>query len=333
VYEKSVTSSAVRDEIAARLDEAQHIVLCTHVNPDGDGLGSMLALARSARATGREARVVVAGDVPRKYRFLFDGETTLPVEELSASADWADLIVVVDTTATEQLGEMVAPLQGRPGKLAVIDHHAQGGQLSPVQWVDPSAAAAGLLVGDLLEELDWPVDRDVARCLTVAVVSDTGWMHFSNTDPRVLRAVAGWVEKGVQPDVLYDRLFQRDRVERLRLMARVIDSLELFHHSRLAVMVLRQEDFVQTGARREETENLINEALRVETVDVAIMLTETPEQVRVSLRSRCDVDVSAIAAKFGGGGHARAAGLKSDRPLDELRADLIRAARRALGSD
>jgi phosphoesterase RecJ-like protein len=115
-------------------------------------------------------------------------------------------------------------------------------------------------------------------------------------------------------------------------MARVIDSLELYHHARLAVMVLRQADFDQTGARREETENLINEALRVETVDLAILLTETPEKTRVSLRSRCDVDVSTIAAEFGGGGHPRAAGLKSDQPIETLRTELIRAARRALGS-
>ncbi|MFP4140684.1 MAG: DHH family phosphoesterase [Planctomycetota bacterium] len=330
MYEKSVTSSAVRDTIAARISEARRILLCTHTNPDGDGLGSMLALARSARQVGREARVVVAGEVPRKYGFLFEDETPLGVEDLSASADWADVLVVVDTTAVEQLTGMVAALQGRAEKLVVIDHHASGGTLGPLQWVDPSAAAAGLLVGELLEELGWPLDVSVARCLTVAVLSDTGWMHFSNTDARVLRAVARWLETGVEPDVLYDRLFQRDRVERLRLMARVIDSLELYHHARLAVMVLRRKDFDQTGARREETENLINEALRIETVDVAILLTETPDRIRVSLRSRCDVDVSAIAAEFGGGGHPRAAGLKSNEPIDELRRRLIRSARAAL---
>lgn len=332
MYEKSVTDSTVRDEIAARLLGAKRIVLCTHANPDGDGLGSMLALARSARATGREARVVVAGDLPRKYRFLFEDETPIGVDELSASGDWAEAIVLVDTTAVEQLGEMAAPLGGRLEKLVVIDHHAAGGEFGPVQWVDPAASAAGLLVGELLDELDWPVDVDVARCLTVAVLSDTGWLRFSNTDGRTLRALAAWLETGVEPDVLYDRLFQRDRVERLRLMARVIDSLELYHHCRLAVMTIRKEDFARTGARREETENLINEALRVETVEVAVLLTETPELVRVSLRSRSEVDVSAIAAELGGGGHARAAGLKADRDIDQLRAELIRRARRALDS-
>lgn len=307
------------------------IVLCTHVNPDGDGLGSMLALARAGRSAGKTVTPTVLGTVPRKYAFLFPDEDPADEHRFAQLATEADLVVVLDTSAPEQLAPVLDTLRNSREKVVVVDHHAAGGDIGQAQWVDPTAAAAGLMVGELIQRLGWDIDARTATHLSTAVLTDTGWLRFSNTDGRTLRAVADWFDRGVSPDELYDRLFQRDRVERLRLMALAIDSLELFCRSRLAVMMLRAGDFAHAGASRDETENIINEALRIETVEVAVMLVETPERIRVSLRSRGEVDVSTIAASMGGGGHARAAGLKADGPIALVRDQLVRTCRKALG--
>jgi phosphoesterase RecJ-like protein len=181
------------------------------------------------------------------------------------------------------------------------------------------------------------MDLAAAEALAVAITSDTGWLRFANTDSRCLRTVARLLEDGpsgagVRMDKLYMRLFQCDRPQRLRLTARMLQSLELHCGDRLATMMIRKADFDATGALPEETENLVNEALRMACVETAILLVENgpaPDGggpiVRVSLRSRDEVDVAAVAARFGGGGHARAAGVRQAVPIEKLRDELVKA--------
>jgi phosphoesterase RecJ-like protein len=247
------------------------------------------------------------------------------VEQFEALADAADVVVVMDTCAAAQLESVTAGLLRRREKVVVIDHHATCEEIGAVQWLDSSAAAAGVMAGEVIEALGWPVDGGVAEALTVAITSDTGWLRFANTDARCLRAVARLQEAGVRMDRLFMRLFQCDRPQRLRLVTRVLQSLELHCGNRLATMVIRKEDFDQTGALPEETENLVNEALRMGCVETAILLVQNEGKVRVSLRSRDEVDVSAIAARFGGGGHARAAGIRSEMDIDQLKQKLVEA--------
>ncbi len=299
-------------------------MVCTHVHPDGDGLGSMLALAGAGRAAGRETHTFVADEIPRRYESLF-GRRPHDGSDLQRLADSCDAIVIVDTASRQQLAGLEYALDHCRSKLVVIDHHATAEPLADAQWVDSSAAAAGVMVGELIDELDWPMSTEIAEHLATAVLSDTGWLRFSSTDGRCLRQVASWVDRGVSPDVLYARMFQQDRIERLKLLQRVLASLELRCDGRLAVMSLRTQDFAETGAGMDETENLINESLRLATVQAALLLVETPEYIRVSLRSRGGVDVSQIARNFGGGGHVRAAGLKVDAPLEDLRSRLVDA--------
>ncbi len=210
-------------------------------------------------------------------------------------------------------------------KLIVIDHHATPGQLGGTMWNDPAAAAVGVMIAELLEALGWPADEGVTEALMTAITSDTGWFHFANTDGRCLRRAAKLLDAGVRADLLYHRLFQADRPEKLQLMARTLQSLELHSGGRLAVMTIRKADFAETGASPEETENLINEALRIDSVEAVILLVETDGKTRISLRSREDLDVAAIAKQFGGGGHRRAAGIRVPDALDAIKPRLIKA--------
>ena len=312
---------------------AATLLTVTHANPDGDGLGSMVALTVSARAAGKTAHMCLPVDdasPPSLYEFLFDGEPIAAAQRFGALADEADTIVIVDTCSESQLGPLPAEIRRRRDKVVVIDHHATCDDIAPMQWVDASAAASGIMVGEILEELRWPLPPMATEALMTAVVCDTAWMRHANTDSRCLRAVANWLDAGQRPDKLYRRLYQSDRPERLGLLCRTLGSLELHCNGQLAVMTIRAEDFAETGARPDETENMVNEALRIGTVEAVVLVTDNGDCTRASLRSRDRLDVSQIARRFGGGGHARAAGLRVVEDIDVLKGRLISACSKVL---
>ncbi|MBN1554388.1 MAG: DHH family phosphoesterase [Phycisphaerae bacterium] len=329
------------NEIVEHLRAAKSLLLLTHVHPDGDGLGAMVALSQAARAAGKTAVAMADEWIPWRYTFLFKemGEEFFRyTDSFDKEASAADLIVVLDTASRSQLNDLANKLDALRDKTIVIDHHQTNDDLGKIRWTDTSAAAVGVMTLELIEALDWPIDDLAARALATAIVSDTGWLRFSNTDSRCLQAMAKLVARGVATDTLYRRIYECDRPERLRLLQRILASLELHHDGRLAVMSIRKNDFAETGARPDETENFVNEAMRLADVEVAILLTETPQdegpdadRVRVSLRSREQVDVARLAKQFGGGGHARAAGLRENTDLDNLKTRLIRAVGEALG--
>jgi riboflavin kinase/FMN adenylyltransferase len=324
------------DAVAQRLEAAKSILIVTHARPDGDGLGSMAALAAAARAAGKSASLLLPDRLPARYEFLFPQERPAGVERFAELADAADLLVVVDTCAFSQLDGLEEGLRARQSKTVVIDHHATAERVGAAQWLDSSAAAAGVMVCEVLEALGWPAGRDVAENLMIAITFDTGWLHFANTDARCLRAAAKCLEKGLRPDELYRRLYQTDRRERLRLIARMLAGLEFHCGGRLALMTIRKSDFAETGCRPDETENLVNEPLRAGSVESSVLLVENDDVIRVSLRSREAVDVAEIARRFGGGGHVRASGARIARPLEEARRLLVaefEKAFAALGGD
>ncbi len=321
--EKSADS--VPAEVLGRLTAARSLLLVTHARPDGDGLGSARALSVAAGAAGKACRLLVPDRLPARYAFLFPGIEVASGGEFAALADASEVIVVLDTSAYSQLDDLAAGLRARRDKVVVIDHHATADDVGAAAWLDTSAAATGVLVGELIEALGWPADLVVAEALTTAVVTDTGWLRYANTDARALRAVARWVEAGVRPDELYKRIYQTDRPERLALIARTLQGLEHHCDGRLVVMTIRREDFEATGATPEETENVVNEALRLDAAETAVLLVENHDCIRVSLRSRDAVNVAEVASRFGGGGHARAAGLRASEDLDALKRRLIEA--------
>jgi bifunctional oligoribonuclease and PAP phosphatase NrnA len=319
-------------KIVELLRGAGKVLAIGHARPDGDALGSLSGLLLSARAAGRTAEGLVPDGVPGPYRWLFEGELPASGDRFSPLAAWADLIVLLDTCTRAQLGTVASGVIEHRAKVVVVDHHATSEDIGAVQWIDPSAAATGVMVGELLEALGWPVSVRAAEALTTAVTSDTGWLRFANTDARCLSAVGKWIAAGVRPDRLYRKLYQNERPQRLRLIARMLSGLELSCEGRLACMVLRNSDFDATGALRDETENLINEALRIGTVETVVLVVENPDTVRVSLRSRDLVNVAKVAERFGGGGHSRAAGIRIVGDLDQIKRRVVNACAEELGN-
>jgi len=316
--------------VVERIASAKSLLVVTHSRPDGDGLGSMLALTLAAETAGKTAAMLLGDAIPQRYQFLFADRQPAGKERFAELADCCEVVVILDTSVAQQLDGLAGQLSARRGKLVVVDHHATGGRIADVQWIDPTASAVGVMVAELIDALGWTLSPPTAEALLTAITSDTGWFQFANTDARCLRAAARMLDCGLRADHLYRRLFQSDRPERLRLAARMLASLELRCGGRLAVMSLAAGDFAVCGARLDETENLVNEALRIGGVEVAVLVVENPGFIRASLRSRDAVDVARLAQRLGGGGHARAAGVRLTDSLEAARTRVVAAVEREL---
>jgi len=318
--------------VAEALRRAGSLLLITHMRPDGDGLGSVSGLWSSGSAAGKDCRVLVPDAVPGRYAFLLAGCTVEPPGRFAELAGQVELIVVVDTCSREQLGPLAEAITQHRAKVAIIDHHATADDIGTAVWSDISAAAAGVMVTELLGDLSWPVPLRAAEALATAVLTDTGWLRHANTDARALRAVGKWMEAGVRLDELYRRIYQSDRPERLRLLAAALDSLRLYLDGRIAVMTLTRDDFQRTGAFEDETEDIVQEPMRLATVEVSvIVIVQRNGRLRVSLRSRGRVDVAKVAEGFGGGGHSDAAGFRRDGEPGELAKEIVARCAALLG--
>jgi phosphoesterase RecJ-like protein len=320
-------------QVIDALSRCRRVLITTHVRPDGDALGSAAAMHLALKRKGIESEVLLLTHLPRKYACIF-GDYGVPSTDVERGwpADWRfdrfDALLVLDTGTWSQLPGLQERIASWRAPRVVIDHHLTQENWADVRLIVTEAAAAGEIVAELLEAWDVELDRDIATALFLAVASDTGWFAFSNTRPYTLRLAATLIEAGVDTDRMYQHLYQSESAHRVALQTRAMQSLELLAGGRLAVMTLSKADFAQTGASVPDTENLVNIPMQIADVEMSMLVTDPPEggPVRVSLRSKGEVDVSAFAERFGGGGHARAAGLKIDAPLGDVHDRVVRAA-------
>jgi phosphoesterase RecJ-like protein len=308
------------------IDKSESILITSHIKPDGDACGCIAAMCEWLRAIGKNVKPLLLSELPKWYEFLFTEKPAVLDEDVQLDDLTAgrfgqfDMIIIVDTNSQSQLAKFNDYLKQNDAPVLVIDHHETSDNLGDVELVDRDAAAAGLIVLDLLKHAGQPVAEKIAESLFVAVATDTGWFRFSNTDSRVFRTCAELIDAGVKPMKIYDHLYLNFSYPRFRLMAGMLDRLELHLDGRFAVMQVTRQDFERTGAAYSDTENLINESHRIDSVEVSALFIELKDgRIRCSLRSRGALDVSKIAAKFGGGGHTMAAGTFLPGPLENAK--------------
>jgi len=319
-------------EASSRLNSARSILIASHVKPDGDALGASAAISGAASSRGKKATMLLHEPLSERLEKLVPPvDSRISPGDFVEEAGKVDLLMIVDTCNLSQLGAIAEDLPRFREKTVVIDHHQTVEEIGSVRWIDTTAAAVGVMMLELFEYLNWNLDDHVAESLATAILTDTGWLRFSNTDTRCLEAVSRLVDSGVKMDDLFKRIYQTDRIEKLRLLAGALGGMQLHCNGRLAVMTITREDFKRTGAGADETENIVNEAMRIGEVEVAVIFMETGETIRVSLRSRKDIDVAEIAASLGGGGHTRAAGFQHAGSLPEARDVTIEAISGKLG--
>lgn len=298
-------------------------LLVSHRRPDGDAIGSLAAMSRALRARGAAPSIALFERFPPRYGFLESAATWHVWDDArDVLSHECDSVVVLDTCSLTQLEPIAAFLAGAPRTL-VIDHHAThdpiGTRPDDLRLLDETASATALILAEWTRSTGLSLDRDLATPLFVGIATDTGWFRYSNTDARTLRMAAELAEAGADSASLYSALYQQEPPAKLRLVAHLLTSLELHAGGQLAVMYLRPADFARAGADRSMTEDLVNEANRLAGVECTLLFTEEEDgEVRVNLRSRARLDVAEFARRFGGGGHARAAGARLRGGWDQV---------------
>lgn len=325
------------DNVTAWLRSCERPLLVTHERPDGDALGALVGLALALQHWGRTPLATLYEPLPDRYALLRD---TVPwhnwsTESATLRAE-CDAVVIVDTCAHGQLRPIADWLPAAPRTL-VIDHHPTRDGIATraddLLIVDATAGAASLLVAEWVATAGVPLTPALATPLFIGLATDTGWFRFSNTDGRLLRMAATLRDADAALDTAYRTLYEQAPPEKLRLIARMLQSLELHAGGRLATLYLRPADFAAAGATPAVTEDLINEATRLAGVECTILFTENPDgAIRVNFRSRQHIDVAELARQFGGGGHARAAGARPNGTWEGVVSDVIAAAHARLAT-
>ncbi len=304
------------NDIISFIHKHESFFITTHLNPDGDALGSALALGEALESMGKKVRIYNHDGTPATYRFLPGHERILegpPPAEAPRSA-----LILLDCNIPERAGieELVF------ADAAVIDHHATEMEFGNPRWVETRNPATGLMVFRLIKELGVLLNPDMAINIYTALAVDTGSFRFPNTTADCLRAAAELVDAGARPGEISEHLYQDWSRDRFELLLQNLSSVEL--HGQVALTVIPQEMFTETGTTPSDTENFVNFPLVISTVMVSALMREVERDIwRVSLRSKGSVDVSKVAQGFDGGGHMNAAGCTLVGNLQETKERLL----------
>lgn len=317
-------SEADLEAVASLLSSGRRFLLTGHRNPDGDSLGSALALAQALEARGREARVVMRD----RWSSSYDGMPGVPAVTVTDALppDWPegwDAAIVMECPEAERPG-FPALLSGTTVN---VDHHPGNTRWATHNLVIEPAAAVGEIVADLLDRLEWPMTPAIATNLWVSLVSDTGSFRYGNTTARALALGARLVTEGVRPDVVNEFLFEARPMSTVRLESLVLGTLELHDEGRVAIVSLPKRFLAESGADAADGEGLVNKARGIEGVKAAALVRESDEPgvFRCSLRSKGSVDVRSVAAARHGGGHRNASGCRVNGTWESVKDDLVRA--------
>lgn len=305
-----------------RLEElivsSETFFLAGHLNPDGDTIGSMLAIASVLKRLGKKARLFSQDPVPENLKFLPGASgvrSRLPTGKFDAA--------ILLECSNPARGGNLEPVLKRCVKVVNIDHHKTSEFYGDINIVEPHSSSTAEIVYRLLYNMNVIISRREASCLYTGIVTDTGRFHFPATSPRTLEVASRLLETGFKFSRVNDLLYATKACEGLKVLGRAMESLELKAGGKLAVMTLKEKDFSDFDARSEHSENVINYGMMPPGVKAAVMFREEAERVSVTFRSRGHLDVSLVAKAFGGGGHRNASGCRIKGGLEAARAKVL----------
>lgn len=309
------------DALVARLANAANVAVFTHIRPDADAIGSQVAICRLLVALGKKATLVSLSTPPKPLRFLLDSGGFALVDY---TAEWGqahladfDLIMVVDTSAPQQLEPAAALLRTLAEKTVILDHHISGDMPCSVLVRDTGAPACVELVADIFDRMQRMIDTLTATALLAGLVADTGWFRFDSVRPATHRLAANLIAAGASPNQVYSLTAQQESRAKLDLMRVALEHMQWFAGQKIAITHILQSDLAASNAQPWQTEGMVDMALMVADVEVSICLAQAVGgKFRASLRSKGKVDVNKIGTAFGGGGHVRAAGCQLDGPVE-----------------
>lgn len=311
----------------------QRFLLTSHIRPDCDALGSELGMAGVLEQLGKEVLIVNAHKTPPNLQFI-DPERklkTLGVNVQLADLEKIDVLMVLDTSAWAQLGDMALVVRSTKAKKLVMDHHVSEDDLGAEPFKNTQAEATGRLVLEAAGQLGVKLTPEISKPLFAAIATDTGWYRFGSTTGDTYRFAGQLVDAGVRPADVYRSLYEQDTLARLQLIGRTLARTQSELGGRLIHTAVFQTDFQVTGALPPDTEDVINLTLTVAGTEVAVILVEQPDgKFKISFRSRSAVDCSKLAEKFSGGGHKAAAGAMVPGPFESAQQKVLDAVRSAM---
>jgi phosphoesterase RecJ-like protein len=314
---------------------ASKIILTIHQRPDGDCIGSALAMRLILLHLGKDVRIFAPHKTPPTLAFLDPEYHITALEDMTEEdARWmqaADLFCVLDTSSWAQLGDMATLFRESTAQKIVLDHHVKGDNIGAETFIDSTAEATGALVVQAADALGVPMTTEIAKAAFVALATDTGWFRFSSVTSDTFRTAGKLLDAGVQHDAMYREIYEQESLGRIRLIGRTLSKAESHLDGQFLLTWILLEDFEAAGARSSDSEDIVNMLLQVRGTKMAALISELKDKTfKVSFRSRCEVDCSVLAAQFGGGGHKKAAGSYLSPPFDQAKQSVIEAVTKML---
>lgn len=317
----------IEKRIIEAMNDAKSIAILPHVSADGDALGSSLALVLALRKMGKDSIVYIEEEIPALYAFLPEKEY---FEVYNGNPKKYDLVVALDTGDLLRLGKRVE-IFDNAGFTINIDHHPTNTEFAVINLVKSSAAAVGELVFELINMMKVSLDASIATCLYVAITTDTGGFRYSNTTAATHQITAELINNGVDVSKISQQVFEIIPLKKVRLMGRAIDTIEILEAGKAAFITVTNEMLKEAGASDEDCDGLVNIARNISGVEVAVLIRQrTYNECKINFRSQNYVDVSALANKYSGGGHKRAAGCTVRGSMEEVKEMIYKEIREAL---
>jgi bifunctional oligoribonuclease and PAP phosphatase NrnA len=314
-------------QVVELIENKEKFAITTHVRPDGDGIGSSLGLWCLLKSLGKQVEVVISDEIPDSYTQLPGAAEIRKIAEIDRDYD---AVFVMECSDMSRPG--IAALERE--FVVNIDHHATCEHFGTINWIDPTASAVGEMIYNLCKAIGGRVSKEIAECVYMALVTDTGSFHFPNTSDRTLKVASELVKAGAKPSEISEAVYNSYSWSRLALMQRVIATMRRSADGKIAWMRQTMEMADETGAVNGDNNGFVNIPLTAREVEASFYVREIePGNYRVSLRSKGDVNVALIAENFGGGGHKNAAGCRLEGRWDEVEQALEEALHHAVSGD
>ncbi len=319
---KSIFSDAIEE-----IKRGRRFLVVSHVNPEGDAVGSLLGLALALKEAGKDVVPYLEDPVPEVLRFLPGSEL---VSHSLEGVEPFDATFAVDCGQYERLGKGFAQFRGQ-GKLINIDHHKTNDHFGDINIIVPEASAAGEIVFDLLKEAGLKITPEVATNLYVAIHTDTGSFRYSSSTPDAFRKAGELVRLGADPWKIASKVYENYPLKRFRLLSDALSTLEVKDEGKIALLIITQDMLRRVNGSKDLVDGFVNYARAIEGVEVGVLLRECgQDEYKISLRAKGDVDVSKVAEKFGGGGHPHAAGFNIKGTLEEVKEKVVEELKEAI---
>lgn len=311
------------EEISAILEQSKSVLVVSHVDPDGDALGTQLAFASYLRKSGKKVYLVREDEIPEKYRFLPGVNEIKHIHDIMAGFK-ADTAVVLECPKLSRAGNIIKKLDDSC-RIINIDHHQDNDSFGEVNWVDLKASSVGEMVFEMFEAVGYEIDETTALQLYTAILTDTGRFRYNSTSQRTMEIAGKLIKAGADPRSICDQIFYNLPLSTIKLVGHALNNAEFVSNNTICILSIGQETLRQKEARLSDTEGLAEYTLFGQGVEVGILLKEGHDGVtRVSLRSRGKVNVADVALQFGGGGHPCAAGCSIEKNIKDAKHDLLK---------